>query len=246
MKPFMEQPQFICNDNSTIWPHLWFFHENVNFEGGSPSHPLVFSKHSSCHRPQTADSQFSKQKCYREGSWASGLWAWVKEPFVHPRLWGLVLLGEVSIDCSCRLAAELMGRLRGQNSAEQRGQPMQALQLVFSLVLSGIIPTRWSAPRQRYGDTSPSWGLSGPSWGILGEWGRKPDGSIHLPTRLLFQGPGRISYFKREVGAEFFLDPGADTPCVSGGNMSVLAMDAWVLGATSVSCVSPLILSAFL
>lgn len=103
MKPFMEQPQFICNDNSTIWPHLWFFHENVNFEGGSPSHPCIFKAQL---MPQATDSRFSVFKA-KVLSWrVMGFWPFglgLQEPFVHPRLWGLVLLGEVSIDCSSSL-----------------------------------------------------------------------------------------------------------------------------------------------
>lgn len=165
MKPFMEQPQFTCNDNSTIWPHLWFFHENVNFEGGSPSHPCIFKAQL---MPQATDSRFSVFKA-KVLSWrVVGFWPFglgLQEPFVHPRLWGLVLLGEVSIDCSCRLAwQELMGRLVPvDRTALNRGGSLQALQLVFlawfflaSSPLDDLpLGSAMVTPSRR-------WGLSGP------------------------------------------------------------------------------------
>ena len=58
MKPFMVQPHFTCNDNSTIWPHLWFFHVNVNVEGGSPNYPCIFRAQLT---PQATDGRFCFQ-----------------------------------------------------------------------------------------------------------------------------------------------------------------------------------------
>lgn len=171
IKPFMVQPQFICNDNSTIWPHLWFFHGNVNFEGGSPNYPCIFRAQLTS---QATDGRFSVFKAkvlsWRVvGFWPLGLG--VQETFAHPRQWGLVLLGEVSIDCPRCLGPlpwpawqELMGRLvPADRTALNREGSVQTLQRVFlasaflaSSLLDGL------SPGSAVVTPSPLWGLSGP------------------------------------------------------------------------------------